>query len=96
MTKNPIIMAKPQAEVRQVFKGKKYYDEKDFEKLTYLKLVIKETLKVHTPALLTGPRERREQTNIDGYTIPPKAGVLVNAWALATDPGSSDHLETRE
>ncbi|KAM3375617.1 hypothetical protein P3S68_014331 [Capsicum galapagoense] len=46
MMKNPHIMAKAQSEVRQVFKGKKKYDEEDLEKLTYLKLVVKEALRL--------------------------------------------------
>ncbi|WMV34118.1 hypothetical protein MTR67_027503 [Solanum verrucosum] len=85
LTMNPNVMAKAQSEVRQVFKGKKNYGEEDIEKLTYLKLVIKETLRPHTPVPLIGPRECREKTNIDGHTIPYKARVLVNAWALARD-----------
>ncbi|XP_070035351.1 cytochrome P450 71D7-like [Nicotiana tomentosiformis] len=86
MMKNPNIMAKAQSEVRQVFKGKRN-DEEDLEKLTYLDLVIKETLRLHTPVPLL-PRECREQTDIDGYTIPLRTRVLVNAWALARDPES--------
>ena len=39
-TQHPHVMVKAQSEVRQVFKGKKNYDEEDIEKLTYLKLVI--------------------------------------------------------
>lgn len=94
MMLNPNVMAKAQSEVRQVFKGKKKYDEKDVEKLTYLKLVIKETLRLHAPFPLIGPREYRETTNIDGYTIPYKARVLVNAWAIARDPKNWENPES--
>ncbi|WMV33959.1 hypothetical protein MTR67_027344 [Solanum verrucosum] len=89
MMKNPNIMPKAQKEVRQVFRGKKNYDdEENLEKLTYLNLVIKETLRLHTPVPLLPPREWREQTDIDGCTIPLKTRILVNAWALARDPES--------
>uniref|UniRef100_A0A3Q7GU10 Cytochrome P450 n=1 Tax=Solanum lycopersicum TaxID=4081 RepID=A0A3Q7GU10_SOLLC len=37
---------------------------------------------------LLPPREFREQTHIDGWTIPLKTRILVNAWALARDPES--------
>ncbi|XP_016457046.1 premnaspirodiene oxygenase-like [Nicotiana tabacum] len=96
LMKNPNVMAKAQSEVRQVFKGKKIYDEEDniVEKLSYLKLVIMETLRLHTPAPLMGPRECREETNIAGYNIPNKTKVLVNAWALARDVESWNDPES--
>ncbi|XP_059302459.1 premnaspirodiene oxygenase-like [Lycium ferocissimum] len=93
MMKRPNVMAKAQSEVRQVLKGKKNYDEEDLEKLTYLKLVIKETLRLH-PGPFIGSRECREQIDIDGYTIPVKTRILVNAWALGRDPGSWDDPES--
>ncbi|XP_059301913.1 premnaspirodiene oxygenase-like [Lycium ferocissimum] len=71
LMKNPNNMAKAQREVRQVFQGMKNYDEGDLEKLTYLKLVIKETLRLY-PSIPLVPRECREQIDIDGYTIPHK------------------------
>ncbi|XP_015160145.1 premnaspirodiene oxygenase-like, partial [Solanum tuberosum] len=88
LMKNPHIMAKAQSEVRRVFKGKKSYDEKDIEKLTYLNLVIKETLRLHAPVPLLAPRECREQTDIDGYTIPISTRIIVNGWAIGRDPES--------
>ncbi|PHT45422.1 5-epiaristolochene 1,3-dihydroxylase [Capsicum baccatum] len=94
LMKNPHIMAKAQSEVRQVFKGKKKYDEEDLGKLTYLKLVVKETFRLHLPVPFIGPRECREQININGYTIPLKTRVLINAWALARDPESWDDPES--
>ncbi|KAK4338086.1 hypothetical protein RND71_042573 [Anisodus tanguticus] len=43
---------------------------------------------MHPPVPLLGPRECREQTEIDGYTVPLKARVVVNAWAIGRDPES--------
>lgn len=94
MMKHPNVMAKAQAEVRQVFKDNENFDENDLDKLPYLKSVIKETLRMHPPVPLLGPRECREQTEIDGYTVPLNARVMVNAWAIGRDPESWEDPES--
>ncbi|XP_031102494.1 premnaspirodiene oxygenase-like [Ipomoea triloba] len=87
MMKNPRVLAKAQAEVREVFKGKEMLEESDVEQLPYLKTVVKETLRCHPPTPLIATRECREETVVNGgYTIPLKTKVMVNAYALATDP----------
>ncbi|XP_019190678.1 PREDICTED: premnaspirodiene oxygenase-like [Ipomoea nil] len=86
MMKNPSVMSKAHAEVREVLKGKKTFDNKELENLTYLNFVIKETLRLHAPIPLLAPRESMQETQIDNYIIPPKTRVFINAWAIATDP----------
>nr|GMD47747.1 premnaspirodiene oxygenase-like [Ipomoea batatas] len=87
MVKNPRVLAKAQAEVRQAFKGKQtsLLDENDVEKLPYLSSVIKETLRLHpTGSMIL--RECKKETLVRGYTIPPKTRLIINAWAMSRDP----------
>lgn len=86
MLKNPSILRTAQDEVRKVYNGKGFIDETSLHELKYLKLVIKETLRLHPPLPLVLPRECRQECNIYGYDIPIKARILVNAWAIGRDP----------
>ncbi|KAL3357074.1 hypothetical protein AABB24_017649 [Solanum stoloniferum] len=86
MIRNPSVLAKAQAEVREAFKGKETFNEDVIEELEYLKQVVKETFRLHPLLPLLIPRECREETNINGYTIPLKTRVLVNVYAMGRDP----------
>nr|WMZ41142.1 cytochrome P450 family 71 subfamily D polypeptide 2 [Ipomoea batatas] len=88
LMKNPGVLAKAQAEVREAFRGKEKLEEDDaiIEQLEYLKSVVKETLRCHPPAPLLAPRECREETVVCGYTISQGVRVLINVWAIGRDP----------
>ncbi|PIA58214.1 hypothetical protein AQUCO_00500270v1 [Aquilegia coerulea] len=86
LLRNPRLMDRAQAEVRQVFNGKKKIDQADIDKLNYLRLVIKESLRLHPPAPFLVPRECRERCEMEGYKIPKGSKVLVNVWAMGRDP----------
>ncbi|KAJ8773772.1 hypothetical protein K2173_006422 [Erythroxylum novogranatense] len=86
MLKNPAALERVQTEVRQVFVNSKKIDEASLGQLRYLKSVVKETLRLHPPFPLLFPRESRERVEIDGYEIPSRTKILVNAWAIGRDP----------
>ena len=84
--RDPRVMKKAQVEVREVFNTKGRVDEICINELKYLKSVVKETLRLHPPAPLLIPRECGQTCEIDGYHIPVKSKVIVNAWAIGRDP----------
>ncbi|CAN0878472.1 Desmethyl-deoxy-podophyllotoxin synthase, partial [Linum grandiflorum] len=86
LMKNPAVMQKAQKEVRQAFGTQGKIDEASLHKLHYLQLIIKETFRLHPAGPLLIPRECRETVVIDGYLIPAKTRVIVNAWAIGRDP----------
>ncbi|KAJ4702080.1 putative Cytochrome P450 [Melia azedarach] len=90
LMKNPKAMKKAQEEVRNVIKDKGFVDEDDLQRLQYLKAVVKETLRMQPSAPLV-PRATTERCIVDGYEIPAKTIVFVNAWAVGRDPEAWDN-----
>ncbi|CAI9753985.1 unnamed protein product [Fraxinus pennsylvanica] len=86
-------MEKLQNEVRQVAGSKLEIIEDDLDKMSYMKAVIKETLRLHPPLPLLLPRESTQDTKVMGYDIAVGTRVMINAWAIARDQMSWENPE---
>ncbi|EEF32356.1 cytochrome P450, putative [Ricinus communis] len=84
--RNPRVMKKLQEEVRNSVGKKGRVTEADINKLEYLKMVVKETFRLHPAAPLLIPRETLSHIKVNGYDIKPKTMIQVNAWAIGRDP----------
>jgi cytochrome P450 len=86
MIKDPRVLKKAQAEVKEGFNRNGGVDEATIDEFKYLKAIIKESLRLHPSVPLLLPRDCRQFCEINGYHIPIKSRVLVNAWAIGRDP----------
>ncbi|CAA7056445.1 unnamed protein product [Microthlaspi erraticum] len=86
LMRNPRAMKKVQSEIRNQIGNKSMISLDDIDQLLYLKMVIKETWRLHPPAPLLVPREVTSEFEINGYKIQPKTRLYVNVWAIGRDP----------
>lgn len=88
LIKHPRVMKKLQQEVREIAQGRPKITEKDLENLQhpYLKAVMKETMRLHTPLPLLVPRESTQDVKLMGYDIAAGTQVLINVWMIGRDP----------
>ncbi|KAL6653697.1 hypothetical protein ACP70R_008621 [Stipagrostis hirtigluma subsp. patula] len=87
LMRKPDVMKKLQAEVRRQItpdSEEALISEADITDMPYLKAVIKESIRLHPPLPLL-PHFSMASCSIDGYKIPPRVRVLVNAWAMGRD-----------
>lgn len=82
------VMHKLQNEIRNCMGRKERVSEEDISKMTYLKMVVKEALRLHPAAPMLIPHENTTQTQLDGYDILSGTTVLVNGWGIGRDPSS--------
>ncbi|KAH6754886.1 hypothetical protein C2S53_019594 [Perilla frutescens var. hirtella] len=93
LIRNPRSMKTLQNEVREVAGRKGEIDEEDLEKMRYLKAVIKESLRLHSPLPLLVPRESTQDTKVLGYDVVSGTRVVINAWMISRDPSIWENPE---
>ena len=86
LMKHPQVIKLVQEELKSFVGMNRMVEETDLGNLTYLDMVIKESFRLHPIAPLIVPRESMEDIEINGYYIPKKTRILVNAWAIGHDP----------
>ena len=87
LIRKPRVLGKVQAGIRAVAGGNvngRVLSE-DVSKLSYLGMVVKETMRLHPPAPFLLPRECRETCRVMGYDVPKGTKVVVNVWAMGRD-----------
>lgn len=93
LMRSPRVMKKVQEEVRRVVGEKSKLEVDDISQMTYLKCVMRETLRLHPPAPLLVPRETSASVEMGGFRVPEGTRVFVNAWAVQRDPKVWDEAE---
>ncbi|KAK9133628.1 hypothetical protein Scep_013156 [Stephania cephalantha] len=87
LARKPELMKKAQEEIRTSVGNKgNYVEEGDLNQLHYLKMIVKETLRMHPPGPLLVPRECMNQCKVNGYDISPGTRAMVNVWAIGRNP----------
>ncbi|KAI4325869.1 hypothetical protein MLD38_031233 [Melastoma candidum] len=93
LMRNPRVLKKLQDEIRSTVGEKPRVESDDIAKLPYLRMVVKETLRLHPPATLLLPRETLRPCKIGGYDVPARTRVFVNVWGIGRDPMSWERPE---
>ncbi|KAH0468472.1 hypothetical protein IEQ34_003505 [Dendrobium chrysotoxum] len=85
LVRNPEMLKKVKDELRKVAHGEDMISEELLGQLSYLKVFIKEVIRLHPPGPLLLPRESMQECQIQGYNIPKKTRLVLNAWAFGRD-----------
>ncbi|KAL5556459.1 hypothetical protein UlMin_038695 [Ulmus minor] len=88
LIKHPRVMKKLQKEIETVVGMERRVDESDLQKLEYLDMVVKESMRLHPVAPLLIPHASMEDCTVNGFHIPRNSRVLINTWAIGRDPSS--------
>ncbi|XP_027346252.1 cytochrome P450 84A1-like [Abrus precatorius] len=92
LMRSPEDLKRVQQELADVVGLERRVEESDFEKLTFLKCAVKETLRLHPPIPLL-LHETAEDAAVCGYFVPKGSRVMINTWAIGRDKESWEEPE---
>jgi len=84
LLRHPRVMKNLQDELDNLVGRNRLVEENDLAKLSYLDIVMKETLRLHPPGPLV-PRESTEDAIVQGYFFEKKSRIIINLWAMGRD-----------
>ncbi|BBN06562.1 protein MpCYP829J1 [Marchantia polymorpha subsp. ruderalis] len=86
LMRNPDVKEKLVKELDEVVGRERVVEESDLINLKYLKMVIKETFRLHPSLPLLLPHESTVPTTVGGYKIPKNMQVFINVYAIQRSP----------
>ncbi|XP_010919383.1 cytochrome P450 84A1 [Elaeis guineensis] len=84
LMRSPDDLKRVQRELADIIGLDRKVHENDLDRLLFLKCATKETLRLHPPIPLL-LHETAVDCKVDGYFIPKKSRVMINAWAIGRD-----------
>ncbi|KAG0485403.1 hypothetical protein HPP92_009482 [Vanilla planifolia] len=88
MVLHPEIQAKAQAEIDAVVGKTRPVSDEDVPHLSYLRSIVKESLRLHPPGpLLSWARLAIHDVHVGDLLIPAGTTAMVNMWAITHDAG---------
>jgi cytochrome P450 len=75
-----------QKEVRTQARKSRMVMEEDLSRMSYLKVTIKEAMRLHPLAPFLLLHFSTNDCEINGYTILSDTRIIINAWVMARDP----------
>ncbi|KAL6130547.1 hypothetical protein ACLB2K_068926 [Fragaria x ananassa] len=93
LIRQPELMNKVQIELAIVVGMERMVEESDLEKLEYLDMVVKETLRLHPVAPMLLPHHSTEDCTVDGFHIPKTSRIFINVWSIGRDTNAWTEVE---
>lgn len=91
LSQHPEVEAKLLAELQTVL-GDRTPTVEDFQRLSYTKMVLMESMRLYPPGYYLG-RQAVQECKIGRYRIPAGATVFVSQWVMHRDPRYFDNPE---